>query len=665
VSGLPINLDDLIHARAVEDYRLEFKATWDERIKLSFVQTACAFANDLLHLNGGYIVLGLEAGVDGRLDLPPRGLDDLDLDLAQREIIGQCRRIDPEYVPHLFVEPLQGKTILIAWCPGGDNRPYRAPRRLAEGDRAYYVRQGSMTVEAQGDTLTQLLELAARVPFDDRRSQEARIEDVSPSLVRRFLANVRSDLASGGQYDDREIYRHLGLVARINGLEVPRNFALLFFNEEPHRFFPGARMEIAQFADDAGGDLIEEKSVRGPLPDQIRFALDYLDSLGSVLLRKQATRPEVERTVAYPYKAMEEALVNAVYHRSYENAPEPTKVCLYPDRLEIISYPGPVPGLEPVHLQAGGPLPPLPARNRRIGELLKRLRLAEGWRTGLPKIRRNMRENGSPEPRFDFDTARSYFRVTLPVHPRYLVLHALRESAHLWALGDKKTALAHLLRTFEQQPGSGAVVGQIVEYALAQDDFQTARQTLQHFHETEPKSEATQPYLRMSAALLDRGNEEEGRRVLDLAPQQGGSPAYLAELAILRKRAGDHGEAHRLFQDAFPDIQDDARFVHEFAQTKMRLAGASRDTAVRRRLNRESEELLRRALRLSDQPVRQAWCWFDLAKVLSWLRAPVKEIEDAFQRAIALQPQESRFTRAHRQWRNREGRPKGRTSTRR
>ncbi len=58
-----------------------------------------------------------------------------------------------------------------------------------------------------------------------------------------------------------------------------------------------------------------------------------------------------------------------------------------------------------------------------------------------------MRANGSPEARFDFDENRSYFRATLPVHPRYA-------AAHLWVAGEKKEALQLLLRRFEGQPDS-------------------------------------------------------------------------------------------------------------------------------------------------------------------------------------------------------------------
>jgi ATP-dependent DNA helicase RecG len=44
---------------------------------------------------------------------------------------------------------------------------------------------------------------------------------------------------------------------RLNGYKVPRNAALLFFNHDPEQFFRGAHIDVVQFVDDAGGDLIE------------------------------------------------------------------------------------------------------------------------------------------------------------------------------------------------------------------------------------------------------------------------------------------------------------------------------------------------------------------------------------------------------------------------
>ena len=58
-------------------------------------------------------------------------------------------------------------------------------------------------------------------------------------------------------------------------------------------------------------------------------------------------------------------------------------------------------------------------RNRRIGDFLKELDLSEGRSTGVPKIRRNMQQNGSPKARFETDKDRTYFLATLPIHPEF------------------------------------------------------------------------------------------------------------------------------------------------------------------------------------------------------------------------------------------------------
>ncbi len=58
-------------------------------------------------------------------------------------------------------------------------------------------------------------------------------------------------------------------------------------------------------------------------------------------------------------------------------------------------------------------------RNRRVGEFLKELDLAEGCSTGVPKILRAMRNNGWPAPRFETYDDRTWFLVQLPAHPSF------------------------------------------------------------------------------------------------------------------------------------------------------------------------------------------------------------------------------------------------------
>lgn len=230
--------------------------------------------------------------------------------------------------------------------------------------------------------------MTAKVPFDDRRNNSVQVDVISSSLVRKYLTDIKSDLvAENVEITDRDLYRYMKIVSPVNTHEAPRNVALLFFTQNPDQFFSGTRIEVVEFGDDAGGDLIEEKIFRGPIHFQLRQVLDYLNSFSTTMIKKIPGRAQAYKAVAFPYEAMEEALVNAVYHRSFE-IPEPIKVYLYPDRMEIISYPGPVPGIEMHHLQSGGIVPPVQSRNRRIGEFLKELNLAEGRGTGIPKIRR-------------------------------------------------------------------------------------------------------------------------------------------------------------------------------------------------------------------------------------------------------------------------------------
>jgi len=55
-------------------------------------------------------------------------------------------------------------------------------------------------------------------------------------------------------------------------------------------------------------------------------------------------------------------------------------------------------------------------RNRRIGEFLKEIDLSEKKSTGITKILRTLKANGSPIPEFETDEERSYFIVTLWPH---------------------------------------------------------------------------------------------------------------------------------------------------------------------------------------------------------------------------------------------------------
>ena len=90
----------------------------------------------------------------------------------------------------------------------------------------------------------------------------------------------------------------------------------------------------------------------------------------------------------------------------------------------------------------------------------------------------------------------------------------------------------------------------------------------------------------------------------------------------------------------------DARALHHFAQTKLRLATEAhrrRQRDSNRRFLSEAAALLERVLQLDAPPERHAWAWRDLARARRRLRAPMREVEEAYARARDLLPDERRF----------------------
>ncbi len=354
---LPVNIQSLLEGSSVESQRIEFKASWDPNtVGGQVLRTICAFANDYHNLNGGYVVIGVEE-TEGHAVLPPCGIAPTESEDIQRWIRGQCNRLDPVYQPIMSPEVVGGRHLLVVWVPASDMRPHRAPEGNT-GQRKYWIRLGAETVDAaQRGMLLPLMDQAAKVPWDDRRAFEASMSDRRESKVREYLRDVRSGLVDLPSLSD--VCRRMQITRQVNDHEVPRNVGLIFFSEDPRAWFRGARIEVVQFAGGPGGDVQEERVFAGSLADQVRDCLRYLQGLSATHLTKDRGRPQVRAWVSYPLPAVRESLVNAVYHRSYQpDTPDPTKVYLYPDRMEIISYPGPVPGVEPEHLLPGASIPP-------------------------------------------------------------------------------------------------------------------------------------------------------------------------------------------------------------------------------------------------------------------------------------------------------------------
>ncbi len=642
-SILPVGVEALLSG-AVETARIEFKAAWDpETTGHQVIKTLCAFANDFQNINGGYILLGI-AEEGGAAIRPVKGLGAGQLEEAQKWIRGHCNRIDPIYMPVMDVVQVDAKPILVLWPPASDATPHEAPDG-PKGDKQYRIRSGCETIQAMAEMLTSLLQQTARVPFDDRRSWDASTDDLNLTLVREYLRSVRSGLID--ETDSDRIYKAMRIVAPSNGHSVPRNIALLFFTHEPSRWLRGARIEVVEYQDDAGGNLLSEKVFVGPLHEQLRQCIAHIEGLTSRQIEKSPSALSARGWLSFPVPALREAIVNAVYHRSYEDCVEPTKIYLYPNRIEVTSYPGPVPGIELGHLTGNAVPPPVPARNRRIGEFLKDLHLAESRGTGVPKIRQSMAENGSPPARFDFDSGRTYFRATLPAHAEYVALTLLRDYAYQKTTDNSARALQLLRKAWDEGTQSPSVALALIGEHIQAGDFQSAELLLDKLGTGDAFARAVTTLASAhagsdptkAASLLDR-----------LPPRLAESDA--CEAAILERRLGRNDRAHTLFESVGNIVLQDVRALHEFAQTKIALTRSlvrSRrpsDQQVRARLLNESLSFLTRVVQMDAPPTRHAWAWFNIGQVRQWLNMPPQGVIEAFGRAVSMAPGEEKFVAA-------------------
>ncbi|MBQ9612595.1 MAG: AAA family ATPase, partial [Lachnospiraceae bacterium] len=184
------------------------------------------------------------------------------------------------------------------------------------------------------------------------------------------------------------------------------------------------------------------------------------------------------RAFNWPYAAVEEALSNAVYHKSYQ-IHEPITVVITPERMEITSLPGPDWSISDENLRKRV-LVSRRYRNRRIGDYLKELNIVEGRNTGVPTILEAMQNNGSEPPSFETDLERSYFVTVLPIHSaftsdkqgRQISIEA-DEQKKIRSIRNKKTDLRKLILDVLERQGNLSVneIASILGYKKGTDTF--------------------------------------------------------------------------------------------------------------------------------------------------------------------------------------------------
>ncbi|MBD5329038.1 MAG: transcriptional regulator [Bacteroides sp.] len=428
--ALPINVEDLLNKQKIESNRIEFKRGWNPD---KIYHTICAFATDLDNTGGGYILVGVEQDDNGIAKRPVKGLPIEDIDGIMQDMVGYDAKITTSnlrsiaYNSRVSKEEVDGKYILVIWVPTGPNRPYCVPESVVTKGKSplkYYIRSKASTIEARGETLDEVRELADRTPFDERGNEAIKIEDISEVLVYEHLKAVKSKLV--GNFIGRpliEVLDEMDLLVGPTENRSIKNVAAMMFSEHPENFFPVTQVDIVIFPEGSVENpdlMIEVPKITGPVPRMIRETLSYLRTN---VIKKQITKStddeKSDKIYNYPYQAFEEAVVNALYHRDYQER-EPVEITIEPTHIDILSYAGPDRSISAEAIKAARKLKARRYRNRRLGDFLKELDLTEGRATGIPTIQKALKENGSERASIETDEDRTYFLMTFHCHPSFI-----------------------------------------------------------------------------------------------------------------------------------------------------------------------------------------------------------------------------------------------------
>lgn len=420
---LELNIEDLLNKRRVESDRIEFKASWNPD---DIYHSICAFANDFDNVGGGYVLIGVEEK-NGVAVRPVKGLEEYELDTIQKELLGYNNTMIPAYYPRVVIETVDGRNILVLWVPTGIQRPYKAPEHVTakkEKKYYYYIRYATSSVRANAEQERELINMTNYAPFDTRPNFEATEADISVALLTDHLNTTKSKLAK--QIGKRGVMEVLGDMQLLVGppeQQCISNAALMMFCEHLDKFFPYTQVEITKFPEGSiknPNNFIEVPVIKGSVPTMIKRTMEKLQDM---VIEEKVTKVDYQmesiRRFSYPYQALEEAVVNAFYHRDYQSY-QAIIIEIEPECVRIISYPGIDRSISQKTIAEGERFKSRYYRNKRLGEFLKELDLTEGKSTGVPTIQEELKANGSPKAMFETDDERRAVTVEIPIHPDFL-----------------------------------------------------------------------------------------------------------------------------------------------------------------------------------------------------------------------------------------------------
>ncbi len=368
-----------------EGKNIEFKREIPQRHD-KFLKDIIAFSN----CTGGKVILGIEDRTNRVYGIgeanPFRLADDI-----SNMISDACT---PQINPDITIQTLDGKTVLVIDIAPGKFRPYYL--KSAGKEASAYIRINGTSRVADMRMLQELELEGQRIYYDTMQEigmeySEETAKKLCESMKEVALSSCKTEEEKAG-VPDMTIAKleDMGFLCRMGRDYVPTHaFNLMTENRMKH-----AKIQCALFKGTSRDEFIDRKEFRGPIYEQIEEAYQFV--LRHINMSAQINGIVRRDVYELPVRAVREAIINAVTHRSYMDD-SCVQVSVYDDRMEVLS-PGMLYGGLDLEAALEGKSK---CRNAAVSEAFHYMKLIEAWGTGLGRIRNSCREYGLKEPVID------------------------------------------------------------------------------------------------------------------------------------------------------------------------------------------------------------------------------------------------------------------------
>ena len=330
----------------------------------------------------------------------------------QKKINDQCLQMTPVVRPLLTVAEKDGKFFVSAEIPGISiaDRPcyYQGKGRL----KGSYVRVGDSDEPMTEYEIYSYEAFRRKYQDDIRPVPRASSEVLDQAMLNDYIKRLKAEKRNLSALPD-ETVRELMSITKNGELTLS---SVMLFCKYPQVFFPQLCITAIALPGDEPGEqgesgerFIDNMRIEGNIPDMLDQTIAFIrKNMKTKTIIHPDTGKREDRT-EYPVTAIREAVLNTLVHRDYSIHTEgmPIRIMMYRNRIEI-KNPGGLYGR--LQIDQLGKVQP-DTRNPVLATALEVLKLTENRYSGIPAIRRCMKEYGLKEPVFSDE--RGSFSVTL------------------------------------------------------------------------------------------------------------------------------------------------------------------------------------------------------------------------------------------------------------